>query len=41
MMFKDNTPLYSYEVLRESGENVMYANYLGADFVPSLLIRLR
>lgn len=37
MMFKDNTPLYSYEVVRESGENVMYVNYLGAEFVPSLI----
>jgi len=36
-MFKDNTPLYSYEVVRESGENVMYVNYLGAEFVPSLI----
>ncbi|MBT3642555.1 type II/IV secretion system ATPase subunit [archaeon] len=36
MMFKKNTPLYSYEILRESGENVMYINYLGATFVPSL-----
>ncbi len=37
MMFKPNTPLYSYEVIRESGENVMYVNYLGANFVPSLI----
>ena len=37
MMFKKNTPLYSYEVVRESGENVMYVNYLGADSVPSLI----
>jgi archaeal flagellar protein FlaI len=37
MMFKDGTPLYSYEVIRESGENVMYVNYLGANFVPSLI----
>ena len=36
MMFKQNTPLYAYEVVRESGENVMYINYLGASFVPSL-----
>ena len=35
-MFKPDTPLYSYEVARESGENVMYVNYLGANFVPSL-----
>ena len=37
MMFKPDTPLYSYEVVRESGENVMYVNYLGASFVPSLI----
>ena len=37
MMFKNDTPLYSYEVVRESGENVMYVNYLGAEFVPSLI----
>lgn len=37
MMFKPETPLYSYEVMRESGENVMYINYLGASFVPSLI----
>ena len=36
-MFKPDTPLYSYEVMRESGENVMYVNYLGATFVPSLI----
>ena len=35
-MFKEGTPLYSYEIMRESGENVMYINYLGASFVPSL-----
>ena len=37
MMFKPDTPLYSYEVIRESSENVMYVNYLGANFVPSLI----
>ena len=36
-MFKADTPLYSYEVVSESGENVMYVNYLGAAFVPSLI----
>ena len=36
-MFKPGAPLYSYEVIRESGENVMYINYLGATFVPSLI----
>jgi len=28
--------LYSYEVRREGGEDVLYINYLGAPFVPSL-----
>ena len=37
MMFKQDAPLYSYEIVRESGENVMYINYLGASFVPSLI----
>jgi len=36
MMFKSDTPLYSYEIRRESGENVMYINYLKASSVPSL-----
>ena len=37
MMFKAGSPLYSYEVIREGGENVMYINYLGASFVPSMI----
>lgn len=36
MMFKQGTPAYSYEIMRESGENVMYINYLGSSFVPNL-----
>ncbi len=36
MLFKQDTPLYSYEVQRESGHNVMYVNFLGAFFVPSI-----
>ena len=36
MLFKPGTPLYAYEVEREADENVMYINYLGAPFVPSL-----
>lgn len=36
MQFKKNTPLYSYEVIREGGEDVLYLNYLGAPFVASL-----
>jgi len=37
MMFKEGTALYSYEIVRESGENVIYINYLGAPYVPSLV----
>ncbi|PNX47551.1 MAG: hypothetical protein BV456_10835, partial [Thermoplasmata archaeon M8B2D] len=29
-------PLYSYEIKREGGEDVIYVNYLGAPFVPNL-----
>src|SRR3990167_5524054 len=29
-------PLYSYEVRREGGEDILYVNYMGAPFVPSL-----
>ncbi|MDP3758603.1 MAG: type II/IV secretion system ATPase subunit, partial [Candidatus Daviesbacteria bacterium] len=36
MQFKEGTPLYAYEVQREAGEDVLYINYLGAPFVPSL-----
>ena len=36
MLFKPNTPLYSYEVVREEGNQVLYINYLGAPFVPNL-----
>ncbi|MFH1501172.1 MAG: ATPase, T2SS/T4P/T4SS family [archaeon] len=36
MMFKKGTVLYAYEVMRESGEDIMYINYLGAPLVPSL-----
>jgi type IV secretory pathway ATPase VirB11/archaellum biosynthesis ATPase len=36
MMFKDGAALHSYEVVRESGENVMYVNYLGDRIVPSV-----
>ena len=36
MQFKEGTPLYAYEVQREGGEDVLYINYLGAGFVPSL-----
>ena len=36
MLFKPDTPLYSYEVVRETGNQVMYVNYLGANFVPNM-----
>ncbi|MGC9309440.1 MAG: ATPase, T2SS/T4P/T4SS family [Candidatus Nanoarchaeia archaeon] len=36
MMFKKDTPVYSYEVRSEAGENVMYINYMGAAEVPTL-----
>ncbi len=35
-MFGEGSVLYSTEVVRESGENVMYINYMGASFVPNL-----
>lgn len=36
MQFSKETPLYAYEVQRQGGEDVLYINYLGAPFVPSL-----
>jgi len=36
MQFKEGTKLYSYEVEREGGEDILYINYLGAPYVPSL-----
>ena len=36
MIFRPGTKLYFYEVIRESGQDVMYINYLGAPFVPSV-----
>ena len=36
MQFKKGAALYSYEVEREGGEDVVYINYLGAPYVPSL-----
>jgi len=36
MLFKKGTPLYSYEVTREAGSQVMYINYMGASSVPSI-----
>ncbi len=36
MLFKENSPLYSTEIERKAGEDVMYVNYLSAPFVPSV-----
>lgn len=36
MQFKEGTPLFSYEVEREGGEDVLYVNYLGAPYSPSI-----
>src|SRR3990172_7925632 len=36
MNFKEGTPLYAYEVRREGGEDILYVNYMGAPYVPSL-----
>ncbi len=36
MQFGEGTPLYSYEIQREGGEDVVYVNYIGAPFIPSL-----
>jgi len=36
MQFREGTPIYSYEVQREGGEDVIYFNYLGAPLVPNI-----
>ena len=36
MQFQKESVLYSHEIRREGGEDVLYVNYLGALFVPSL-----
>jgi len=36
MQFKEGSPLYSFETQREGGEDILYINYIGAPFVPSL-----
>ena len=35
-MFEKDAKLYSYEIVREAGEDVLYINYLGAPYVPTL-----
>ena len=36
MLFKEGAALYSVEIERKVGENVMYVNYLSSPFVPSI-----
>jgi type IV secretory pathway ATPase VirB11/archaellum biosynthesis ATPase len=36
MNFKEGTKIYAYEVRREGGEDILYVNYMGAPYVPSL-----
>ncbi len=36
MKFEKGDALYSYRVFREGGEDVLYVNYMGAPFVPSI-----
>jgi type IV secretory pathway ATPase VirB11/archaellum biosynthesis ATPase len=36
MIFKQDTKLYYYEVVREGGQDVMYTNYIGYPSVPSI-----
>jgi flagellar protein FlaI len=36
MQFEKEEVLYSYEVKREGGEDVIYINYMGAPYVPSI-----
>lgn len=36
MIFKQDTKLYAYEIIREAGQDVMYINYLGAPSVPDI-----
>jgi len=36
MVFKQGSALYATEVEREDGEDILYVNYLGAPYVPSI-----
>jgi len=36
MKFDRDSPMYSYEVTREGGEDVLYINYVGSPYVPDL-----
>ena len=37
MVFEQNSPVGAVDIERKSGENVMYVNFLGASFVPSVV----
>ncbi|MEK6919186.1 MAG: type II/IV secretion system ATPase subunit [Nanoarchaeota archaeon] len=36
MLFKKETQQYGYEIIRESGQDIMYINFLKVPFVPSI-----
>jgi flagellar protein FlaI len=36
MKFEEGSPIYSYSVEREGGEDILYINFIGAPFVPSI-----
>ena len=36
MIFEKEAKLYSYESVREGGEDILYVNYFGAPYVPSI-----
>jgi type IV secretory pathway ATPase VirB11/archaellum biosynthesis ATPase len=36
MKFESEEEIYSYEIKREGGEDIIYINYLGAPYVPSI-----
>ena len=36
MIFKEGSKLYSVEIERKQGESILYVNYMGAPFVPSI-----
>ncbi|MEI6849739.1 MAG: type II/IV secretion system ATPase subunit [archaeon] len=36
MIFKEKSPLYAIEVERKQGEEILYMNFLGAPYIPSI-----
>ena len=36
MIFKEKSPLYAVEVERKQGEEILYMNFLGAPYIPSI-----